>query len=388
MSEKMYLKIYEEIRRSIIDGAYKMGEKIPSKRQCAENYGVSVITVEHAYELLFEEGYITSREKKGYFVSFDEADSFSGILEKEVHFRHQNENHGISASADMQITNNSKKATNSYVTSGQAVSLTDTEGFSPSIYARTARQVLSNYPDLFMKKSPNCGTEYLRNTLAKYLKRSRGMSVNCENIIIGAGAEYLYGLIFQTLGKDRIFGIEAPSYYKIEQIYTALGANYRQLKLGKDGISSKDLRETNADVLHISPYRSYPSGVTASAAKKREYLKWASDRKGLLIEDDFESEFTPSRKPEETVFSLDTEGNVIYVNTFTRTVSPSIRIAYMVVPDRLRGEFEEKIGFYSCTVSTFEQYILAGIIENGDFERHLNRVRRNHRRNLLSSGKK
>lgn len=360
MKNSIYLKIYEDMRKSIVEGAYKAGEKIPSKRVCAENYGVSVISVEHAYELLLEEGYIVSKEKSGYFAAFDDvgADLFGGIEE----------------------SGRNQERSSTPAVSSSGLTPTDADVFPGALYARRARQVLSAYPDVILRKSPNFGTEYLRDTLSKYLARSRHMSASPDNIIVGAGAEYLYGLIFQTLGKKRIYGIEEPSYYRIEQIYESLGADIRRLKLAKNGIKSDALAQTDANTIHITPYRSYPSGVTASASKKREYLKWAGEKGGIIIEDDFESEFTPSRKPEDTLFSLDDRGLVIYVNTFTRTISPSIRIAYMVVPDTLIGVFKENIGFYSCTVSTFEQYILAEIIAGGDFERHINRVRRAHRR--------
>jgi len=152
------------------------------------------------------------------------------------------------------------------------------------------------------------------------------------------------------------------------------------LPLGKQGIESAALWQTDAAVLHISPYRSFPSGVTASAAKKREYLRWAEQKNGTIIEDDFESEFNPSAKPTETVFSLDTEGRVVYLNTFTRTIAPSLRVGYMVLPPKLLGEFRQRLEFYSCTVPTVSQYVLASLLEEGDFERHLNRIRRKNRK--------
>ena len=151
------------------------------------------------------------------------------------------------------------------------------------------------------------------------------------------------------------------------------------LHLGDDGIESEFLWQTEAKVLHITPYRSFPTGVTASAAKKAEYLKWSVEKDGIIIEDDFESEFTPSRKAEETLYSLDKNDRVIYVNTFTRTVGPYVRAAYMVIPKALEKVFSDKIGFYSCTVPVMEQYVLAELIENGDFVRHINRVRRKRR---------
>ena len=202
---------------------------------------------------------------------------------------------------------------------------------------------------------------------------------------MGAGAEYLYGLIVQTFGRDIVYGVESPSYQKIAKVYTAGGADIHMLKLGNDGIESEELWNANVKLLHITPYRSFPSGVTASAAKKREYLKWSRKNDAYIVEDDFESEFTPSRKPEETIFSLDEEGRVMYVNTFTRTIGSYVRAAYMVLPTNLLSFFEEKTGFYECPVPTLDQLVIASLLNSGDFERHINKVRRNNRKKEIEN---
>ena len=184
------------------------------------------------------------------------------------------------------------------------------------------------------------------------------------------------------LGRSKVYAIESPSYKKIEQVYSSSGVRLEKLPLGHDGIDSAVLQNCHADVLHISPYRSYPSGVTASASKRHEYLRWAGQSNRLIVEDDFESEFSLSQKPEETIFSHSSNDNVIYMNTFSMTVSPSFRVGYMVLPKHLVAEFEKRLGFYSCTVPTYIQFVLAELISNGDFERHINRVRRAKRKEL------
>jgi GntR family transcriptional regulator/MocR family aminotransferase len=251
--------------------------------------------------------------------------------------------------------------------------------FSYSIYAKTVRKVLSEFDDYLMQKSPKNGMFELRSAIAWYLLRSRRLKVSPDQIVIGAGAEYLYGLIVQTFGRDVLYGVESPSYQKIAKVYSAGGARLGMLKLGHDGIESDELWNSDVKILHITPYRSFPSGVTASASKKREYLKWSRKNDGYIIEDDFESEFTPSRKPEETIFSLDEEGRVIYVNTFTRTIGSYVRCAYMVLPTNLTELFNNSIGFYECPVPTLDQLVVASLIDSGDFERHINRVRRYNR---------
>ncbi len=224
---------------------------------------------------------------------------------------------------------------------------------------------------------------YITN-IFKYVKR--GITAGTEQIVIGSGSEYLYNLIVALLGRERRYAIESPSYHKIEQVYRAAGVGYEKLPLGRDGIDSAALRACSADVLHITPYRSFPSGVTASASKRHEYLRWAGGENRYLVEDDFESEFSVSTKPEDTLFSNSGADNVIYMNSFSRTISPSLRVGYMVLPARLVQRFEERLGFCSCTVPTYLQYVLAVLIDSGDFERHINRVRRQKRR-ALTTGK-
>ena len=244
------------------------------------------------------------------------------------------------------------------------------------------RNVISKYGEKILIKTPNSGSYELRRAISDYLARSKGIEVTPDRIVIGSGAEYLYGLIVQLLGRDRLYAIENPSYEKIHSVYRANGVDFDLLRLGKNGILSSELVRTKASVLHISPFRSFPSGVTANASKRNEYIAWAISRNGYIIEDDFESEFSVSTKHEDTVFSLEPQKSVIYVNTFTQTIAPSMRVGYMVLPQSLVGVFEEKLGFYSCTVPAFEQYVLAEFINNGDFERHINRVRKKRRKDM------
>ena len=189
-------------------------------------------------------------------------------------------------------------------------------------------------------------------------------------------------MIVELLGRNLTYAIESPSYKKIEQVYKATEIAYCSLPLTSSGIDSNALAKTDAHVLHTTPYRSYPSGVTATASKRHEYIRWAERDAHYIIEDDFESEFSVLTKPTETLFALSNNDNVIYLNTFSKTISPSLRIGYMVLPKHLLKVFDEKLGFYSCTVPTFMQHVLTELIDNGDFERHINRVRRRKRKEL------
>ncbi len=346
-----YQQLYLQVREDIINGIYPVGSKLPSKRTVALDSNTSTVTVEHAYALLCDEGYIESRERSGFFVIFRADDGF------------------VSAPTSRTIQ---KPPSNTHT-----IPHTD---FPFSVLAKTMRKVISEAGEGMLERSPNLGTLELRDAIRTYLAQNRGILADTNQIIIGSGSEYLYTLLVELLGRDRVYAIESPSYKKIEQVYTASDVSLEKLPLSYDGIDSMALKNSSADVLHISPYRSYPSGVTATASKRHEYLRWAENGSRFIIEDDFESEFSVSRKPEETLFSHSFKDNVIYMNTFSKTISPSFRIGYMVLPKFLAEVYEEKLGFFSCTVPTYLQLVLAELINNGDFERHINRVRRSKRK--------
>ena len=348
-----YLQLYDRLKADIVKQIYPYGSKLPSRRVMAAETGVSAITVEHTYALLCEEGYLEPRERSGFFVTFRASDGFAASpAPLSPHPLYHDVSHGA------------------------------LPGFPFSVLTRTMRRVISDYGEAILEKPPNAGCQELREAICRYLARNRGIEADETQIVIGSGAEYLYRLIVGLLGRTRVFALESPSYEKIEQIYRSAGAACELLPLGADGIQSSALAVTRASVLHISPYRSYPTGVTASASKRHEYIRWAEQGDRFLVEDDFESEFSVSSKPEETLFTLSQQRRVIYLNTFTKTIYPSLRVGYMVLPKDLVERFSKELGFCSCTVPTFEQFLLAELIASGDFERHINRVRRAKRRQL------
>lgn len=349
-SKFAYLQLYEQLREDIVKGVLPYGTKLPSKRLLAEETGVSVITVEHTYSILCEEGYTESRQRSGYFVIYKESDFLSSVEAPHQEVSHIKPIHGVKCE------------------------------FPFSVLSKTMRKVLADYREDILVKSPNHGCAELKTAIANYLVRSNGIVAHPEQIIIGSGAEYLYSLIVQLLGNQRKFALENPSYNKIRKVYEANSVVCDMLELGKSGIKTKELERTDATVLHITPFNSFPSGITASVSKRHEYLRWAEKRDGYIIEDNYDSELTVSKKNEDTIFSLSKNGEVIYLNTFSQTIAPSMRIGYMVLPEKLLESFRDKLGFYSCTVPVFEQYVLAELINSGDFERHINRVRRARRK--------
>ena len=247
------------------------------------------------------------------------------------------------------------------------------------------RRVLSDYAERILVKSPNSGCMELRQAIADYLARSRGIRIRPEQVIVGSGAEYLYGLVVQLLGRELIYGLEDPCYDRIRRVYEANGAVCAGLKMGEDGIETAALGCCKAGVLHVTPYQSFPSGVTATAAKRHEYAAWARERNAYIVEDDYASELFVSAKQVDTVFSLAPE-RTIYMNTFSKTLAPSMRTGYMVLPEGLLPEYEKKLGFYSCTVPVFDQIVLAEFIRGGDLERYINRRRRRLRQQMQKAG--
>ena len=354
---KKYLLLYEKLKSEIISGSIVYGQKIPSKRVTADTYNVSVITVEHAYDLLLSEGYIESKERSGYYVSFTKGD---------IYF------------------SDSKNKTINNTDNVDKIYIADDTGISFAEYSRIVRNVLSEYGENIMQKSANSGVTELKFAIKNYLMRNRGIAVDESQIIIGSGAEYLYGLLVELFGKDLIYGIEKPSYRQIENVYRTKGVKYELLELSFDGISGDILKKTKARILHVTPYGSYPTGISASVSKKIEYTQWAADSNGFIIEDDYASEFSLIGGIAETIFSFDTDDRVIYINTFSKSLSRSLRVGYMLLPKRLVSVFNEKLGFYSCSVPTLEQYVIAEILNDGSFERHINRVRRKLRKSFNS----
>lgn len=357
--QKAYLKLYETLRGEILKGSLRTGDRLPSRRQLAQEYGLSGMTVEHSLELLCLEGYAEARARSGVYVIYRESDGFARPAESPE--------------------DSAGKRDQGY--SEETIRRPE-QTFSFPAMARAMRWVMSEYGERILEKSPNNGLQELRESISRYLARNRGIHVSAGQIVIGSGAEYLYGLVVEMLGNDRIYGIEDPGYQKIRQVYQARQAACDYLPMDQEGIRSEALWRSGASVLHISPFRSYPTGITASASRRTEYLLWASREDRYVVEDDFESEFSLLRKPEDTLFARADRQNIIYLNTFSRTISPSVRAGYMVLPERLVTRYAEKAGFYSCTVPTFEQYVIRRLLDSGEFERHINRVRRKFRTEL------
>lgn len=355
----LYEALYRCLREDILTGKLTPGEKLPSKRALAQNLEVSKITVETAYNQLLSEGYLYAREKVGYFVE-------------------QVERRPREVSSEPAAPEESRP--------DWLLDLTEngTEGFPFSVWMKLQREVMLDYGQTLLRPLPNRGIPELRRAIARHLGQFRGMRVDPENIILGAGTDFLYNLLIQLLGREKIYAVEEPGYGKIRKIYAAGGVRCVSAYLDSLGVIPESLER--AQVLHCSPSHHYPTGLVTPVNRRLELLDWAGTDK-WIIEDDYDSEFRFDAHPVPAMQALDGRGRVIYMNTFTKTLAPSIRISYMVLPGELMRVFQKRLGFYSCTVPSFEQYTLARFLDRGYFEKHINRMRKSYksRRNTVIS---
>jgi len=360
-NDSLYEYLYKQIKADIVNGTLAPDEKLPSKRALAKHLSVSTITVENAYSQLTAEGYLYSIPKSGFYVS--DITSYKPA----------------SAGKPQRALTAPHKQTEYFADFVNNSTATDTFPFAT--WTRLLRETMSEQADKLMARSPSAGIMELRDAIADYLYQFRGISVEPEQIIIGAGTEYLYGLLIQLLGHEKVYAVEDPGYQKITKIYRSNHVNCVPIPLDSQGIMTDALLLAGADILHISPAHHFPTGIVTPISRRYELLSWASTDGRYIIEDDYDSEFRLQGKPIPPLYSIDHSDKVIYINTFSKSLASTIRISYMVLPKSLLTRYNEELSFYSCTVSNFEQYTLAKFIEKGYLEKHINRMR-NYYRNL------
>lgn len=351
----LYEALYEFLKEDILRGRFQPGTRLPSKRELARDNGISVKTVLGAYEQLMVEGYITSQEKRGYFVANVETmeeyhptpASYPQLYQEEQWF------------ADFTSNN------------------TVYDKFPFSLWRKVMREVLTEKDMELVRRAHFLGVSSLREAIADYLYRLRGMNVSPECIIIGASIEYLYGKLIRLLPSGTVYGMENPGYRKIPRIYEENGLSWRSVDMDENGICMESLRASGAGVIHVSPEHHYPLGTVMSAARRQELLAWAAETPyRYIIEDDYDCEFRYRSRSIPALQSMDRSHRVIYMNTFSKTLAPAIRISYMVLPEELMHRYIDNANFYSNSASSCEQYALAKFIEKGYFERHLSRMKK------------
>ena len=423
-----YDYLYRCIRHDIAHGNILPDEKLPSKRALARNLGVSVITVEAAYAQLIAEGYVRAEERRGYFAC-ELSPVARGGRQGGARNRGNARTGGVSGGAAGQRGFASEGATGRHAASpdsdaaqspaassarrlaplrfpahtlgdspfsesaGDSMTFVPSSGaaatalFPYQTWARVMRRTLTEESSATLAEAAlAAGSPRLRQAIASYLREYRGMEVPAERIVIAAGSQTLYQLIVQLLGRERTFATECPGYPLLGRIYGAQNVHCARIPLSAGGIDIAALRESGASVAHVMPAHQFPTGIVMSAACRRDLLNWsrtdearafsaAGPRGRFIVEDDYDAEFRMLGRPIAPLSSVDVAGRVIYLNSFTKSLGAAFRIAYMALPEELAAQFELNLGFYSNTVSPLEQLALARFIEQGHYERHVNRLR-------------
>lgn len=406
----LYEHLYKEIKNDILIGNLKAHEKLPSKRALAAHLNVSVVTVENAYSQLLAEGYIYSKPKSGFYVCDVKAEDADVVVVRNAYDIgvYKNSTSGYAAKDDSVQTTTSDGPdvsymsgirSKDYVTEHTHVTRehaeapdqnrffadfvnnsTLSENFPFSTWTKLMRETMMDDREKLMKRSPSGGIFELRKAIADYLYQFRGMSVSPNQIIVGAGTEYLYGLIIQLLGRGSVYGVENPGYQKIQHIYDAYQVKCCYIDMDESGVNIDSLEKSGADVVHISPSHHFPTGTVTPASRRYELLGWAAKQEGrYIIEDEYDSEFRLVGNPIPALQSIDASDKVIYMNTFSKSLSSTIRISYMVLPIPLMVRYNHVLSFYACTVSNFDQYTLTRFIQEGYLEKHINRMRKFYR---------
>ena len=354
----LYEYVYQQIRDDIVAGRIAAGEHLPSKRAFASHLGISVITIENAYSQLLAEGYICSMPRRGYYACKLPDAPVLPLASKGI------DRDTVSVGLSAHDVNGQVELFDALSPSALEAARLWQSALRATLASEDAREIFS--------PAPAQGTARLRRAIAHHLRGTRGMNVDPNNIVIGAGAQLLDTMLVQLLGADKVYAVEDPGYLRLTRIYQAI----RHIPLDDEGVDLSALQKTGTDVLHLMPSHQYPTGLVTSIARRYALLSWAAERPGrYLIEDDFDCEFRLAGKPIPALASIDAAQSVIYTNTFSKSLSSALRLAYMVLPDELMERFRCELGFYASSVSSVDQVALARLLESGDYERHVNRVR-------------
>ncbi len=351
--QPLYAALYQSIRSEIESGRLHAGDKLPSKRKLAAQLCVSINTVDTAYGQLESEGFIVSRPRSGFFVcSID-------LLEKRA-------SAPVAAPAP---ASKRKEPEIDFAASGAA-----REKFPLTLWQRLLRSCMEE-PDS-LRRSPAQGDERLRAEIARYLYDARGVRAAAEQIVVGAGTENLLLQICMLLGRQTAIAVENPVYNQAYLLFSRMGHHVIPADVDRSGVLVGPLQELDHVALYTTPSHQYPLGFSMPMGRRAQLLNWtAGGAFRYLIEDDYDSEFRYDTRPIPALQGIDPNGRVIYLGTFTRSIAPSVRVSFMVLPEELLPRYREKCSVFSCTVSTLEQAVLREFLRQGQFERHVNRMR-------------
>lgn len=358
----IYLEIYDHLKTMILSDVLKQDDRLPSKRKLASHFLVSQMTIHKAYQELIDEGYVYTIEKKGYYVSKKVTLSIESNAYKNVDID------------DMKQIKYPYDFNTSYV---------DTTYFPHQVWAKLSREVLAEHKKTMLNDIDYLGLYDLRVEIAKHLDMYRGMNIHQNQIIIGSSSTQLLNLLIELLGRDKIYGIEDPTYPKIFHLFKTLDIKTNLISLDEFGLSYQMLEASNTDVVHIVSSHQYPTGITMPIQRRVELLNWSyKESNRYIIEDDYDSEFKYQGRPIPALQGLDKGEKVIYMNTFSKSLAPSFRVAYLVLPVHLMKRFNKVMQYHRCTVPNVEQYILYKFMSEEHFARHLHKMMKVYREKL------
>lgn len=352
----LYEQIYHYIKSEIQKGQIPCHEKLPSTRALSRCLEVSRSTVDLAYEQLISEGYIEAVPCKGYFVL--QIDELFQFVKKEV---------GAAKEPDIK----KQKYEFDFTPSG-----IDLKSFPYNAWRKLSKDVLLDDQSEMFRLGDSQGEEGLRSAICSYLHQARGVNCTPDQIIVGAGNDYLLMLLSTVLGNQYKIAFENPTYKQAYRLFKNLSYDVYTVDMDKSGMEVEKLSEMDIDLAYVMPSHQYPLGVVMPIKRRMQLLSWASGREGrYIIEDDYDSEFRYKGKPIPALQGYDANEKVIYLGTFSRSIAPAIRMSYMVLPQPLLELYKKKSKFLNTTVSKVDQRIVQRFLEEGYYERHLNKTR-------------
>jgi len=357
----LYHQLYHHIKSEIQSGKISYDTRLPSKRKLSSHLKISLNTIQTAYDQLIEEGYVIPKSRKGYYVC-----KIDHIIKPETQKDHKLHD----------IKHKQPVIRYDFLYNG-----VDMKSFPFSIWRKITKDVINEYDSELFISGDSQGDMNLRACIAEYLHQSRGMNCSSDQIVISSGTEFMYQILIQLFDKENIFGIENPGYEKLNLLFSSNNAGFKAINIDRNGMIPEEIIKSGANILCITPAHQFPSGEIMPINRRAQILNWANESgRRYIIEDDYDSEFKYSGKPVPALHGLDSNGKVIYMGTFSKSLSPALRVSYMVLPESLIKKYAENLSFIVCPVSVIEQKVLYNFIQGGYFERHLNKMRNIYRK--------
>ena len=357
----LYQQIEEYLKQEIQEGRLVAGMRLPSSRALSANLLVSRSTIETAYDQLVAEGYIEPVAYKGYYVC-----EIEGMYFQKAEYTKQNN----PEKTEIKQRRKLQKYRYDFALNGIAP-----ESFPTHTWKQLAKQVLSDSTEEIFAQGNPYGEDSFREAIAEYLYHARGVKCEKSQILVGAGNDYLLMVLATLFECNKKVAMENPTYLSAWYDLKHTGCSMCTVKSDEMGICIEELEKTGADVVYVMPSHQFPMGTVMPLKRRMELLRWADENQTYIIEDDYDSEFRYKGKPIPALQGYDAEDKVIYLGTFSKSIAPAIRLSYMVLPKDILKAYRKKGSFVNSTVSKVDQTIVQHFIEEGYYERHLNKTR-------------